>query len=88
MSDHAAKVHTDLIHAFMAYDHAASKRDGYNIYAMPIYLGNARTIADRVTNGEDLRDVLLDSLHGRLLRAILRSLKLPRLTDEERSWGL
>jgi hypothetical protein len=78
-----SNVRADLIRAFMAYDHKQSAKPGYNIYAMPQYLRSTEVIADRVDAGEDLRAVLLESLSGRLLGAILRSLRLPSATAGE-----
>lgn len=76
-------VHTTLIHAVTAYDRRQQGKPGYNIYALPQYLGAVKRIAETHEETGDVRGAILAHTHGRLANACLKAVGEPPMTREE-----
>jgi hypothetical protein len=75
--------HTGLAMAVTEYDQRQSGKPGYNIYALPQYLGAVQRADDEMSEGASLRDALLTCFTGRLLAACLKAVGEPRATEDE-----
>lgn len=78
-----------LISALTEYDRKASRRAGYNHYALAQYLERADAIMADIEAGADMRAAILAGFRGELVDCCLMAVGLPASTREEnqdRSW--
>lgn len=75
---------TRLTMAVTDYDRKQQGKAGYNIYALPQYLGAVHRAEDEVADGATIRAALLRCFTGRLLTVTLKAVGEPAATDEER----
>jgi hypothetical protein len=81
--------HDILSHAVTEYDRKQSTKRGYNIYALPQYLGaiNERVIP-AIESGMSVREAIRKGFCGRLLDVCLKAVGEPKSTDAEQRGSL
>ncbi len=72
-----------LVHAVTQYDFKQSKKPSYNIYALAHYIARIDDIMRDIEAGADTRDAIVAGFTGSLLNTCLRSLKLPKPSQDE-----
>lgn len=77
-----------LTSAVMEYDRGEKKKAGYNIYAMPQYLGRVQQVVADIGRGADVRRAILAGFNGRLADKALKAVKLPPSTHDEKRGGM
>ncbi len=75
-----------LIHAATAYDIRASKRRGYNHYALGQYFMAVDNVMEDYAKHGDIRRALVSNLNGRLLDACLKAVGQPTSTIQEQRY--
>lgn len=73
-----------LFNAVTEFDRRASKRKGYNPYALGHYAKALQEVRLDVAAGATLRQALLVNFNGRLLDCLLKSIGEPLFTPDER----
>jgi len=81
-------IHDTLLHALTEYDRKQSSKRGYNMYALPQYIGRLHDIDADLAQGADLRAALTAAFCGRLLDVCLKAVGLPKSTDGEQRGGV
>lgn len=76
-------LHYTLVHAVTEYDRKQQGKRGYNIWALPQYLGAVETAEQRIAEGKTTREALVASFCGRLLDVVLKSVGEAKSTREE-----
>lgn len=76
-------LHEKLIHAVTEYDRKQSKRPGYNIYALPQYVGRVQEVTADIAAGADVRKAITAAFTGRMLNVCLKAAGLDKPTVEE-----
>lgn len=76
-----------IVSAFTQFDRKASKRKGYNPYALAHYCKAGQNVERHVANGVPLRTAIIGCFCGRLCDAILKALDLELMTNEECRYG-
>ncbi len=74
-----------LIHVLTDYDRKQSTKKHYNRYALGIYFQRADDICADIEKGAEPRQAICAGLTGSVLAFVLRGMKLPAATDDERS---
>jgi hypothetical protein len=79
-----------LVHAVTQYDLKESKKPTYNSYALAHYIARIDDIMRDIEAGADTREAIVAGFTGRLLNTCLRSLKLPKPSQDEMQgmWSL
>lgn len=75
--------HLKMMHAVTEYDRKQQGKPGYNIYALPQYLGAVQGITEDIEAGTDMRRAVLSHVSGRLATVVLKSLGMPAITPDE-----
>jgi hypothetical protein len=76
-------LHFKLVHAVTEYDRKQSTRRGYNIWALPQYLGACEAAEADIAAGKPLRKAIVSNFCGRLLDAVLKAVGESKATDLE-----
>ncbi|HLZ39424.1 MAG TPA: hypothetical protein VKQ11_00585 [Candidatus Sulfotelmatobacter sp.] len=76
-------IHFRLAHAVTAYDMAASRRRGYNRYALGQYLQAVESVDEALRRGKPMREAIVAAFYGRLLDACLKAVGEAQSTREE-----
>lgn len=77
------KIQAKLLNALTEYDRRASKRKGYNPYALGHYFAALERVREAMANGTAIRQALLANFNGRLLSAALKAVGEPDFTLDE-----
>lgn len=72
-----------LVATAMQFDLKASKRRGYNPWAIAQYLERIDLVCAEITLGTKVRDALLNGFNDRLLTAMLKAVGEPDFTPGE-----
>ncbi len=80
-------LHAKLLMAVTEYDRKQQGKPGYNIYALPQYLGAIQRAQELCDSGDSVRDALLTCFSGRLLAVTLKAAGEPKPTNDELHWG-
>jgi hypothetical protein len=72
-----------LVHAVTQYDLKQSKKPSYNMYALGHYIARIDDIVRDIEEGADTREAIVAAFTGSLLNTCLRSLKLPKPSQDE-----
>jgi hypothetical protein len=76
-------VYDKLTHAVTQYDIRQSKRKGYNVNALGIYLGSCQAVQEDLAAGKPVRQSLVSHFCGRLLDVCLKAVGEPTSTLSE-----
>jgi|HubBroStandDraft_6_1064221.scaffolds.fasta_scaffold09475_5 hypothetical protein len=79
--------HDKLVHAVTAYDRKRQGKRGYNIWALPQYLGAVERVETDIAKGIPLRQALVSHLSDRLLDACLKAVGESKATLNELHYG-
>ena len=73
-----------LNHAVTAYDRKQENKRGYNVYALPQYLGRVADVCDDIENGANVYDAINAGFCGPLLRHVTKTIQkaYPNLAPE------
>jgi hypothetical protein len=80
-------IHDTLIHTVTEDDRQQSTKKGDNRYALGIYFQAVEGVDERLSSGEDLREVLVSSFNGRLLDRCLKAVQCAPATTNEHRYG-
>lgn len=69
--------------ALIAYDIRASRRPGWNPYALALYFNAMDGVRDNLQTGLPVRAAILDRFTGRVATAVLKAVGERAITPEE-----
>ncbi len=72
-----------LQHTLIEYDRKESRKQGYNVYALALYLEALDSAMEYIEQGKDVRKVLTGHFNGRLCNALLKTAGCPKYTVED-----
>lgn len=76
-----------LVHTVTAYDMKQQGKRGYNMYALPQYLGAVERVMGEINAGTPVRKALTNNFSGRLLDRLLKSVGEATSTREEQMYN-
>lgn len=80
--------HATILHAFTKFDERASKRKGYNVWALGHYCAALENVEMYCQAGLTVRQAVIKSYLGRLCDCILKALGEPLMTKDEAKRGI
>jgi hypothetical protein len=76
-----------LLHQVTEYDRRQQGKRGYNMWALPQYLGALEQVQEDLDKGVTVRKALTSNFCGRLLDRLLKAAgELPSTLEEQRGW--
>jgi hypothetical protein len=78
------QTHVLILNAVTTYDRKQSTKKYYNHYALALYCAAVGKVFRHVENGAELRTALLNCFVGQLANVVLKSVKLDKMTEDEK----
>ncbi len=69
----------ELRHTLIEYDRKESRKQGYNVYALALYMEALQSAMEYIEQGKDVRKVLTGHFTGRLCNGPAQNCRMPQV---------